>query len=164
MKKRFSEEQIIGFLREADKGVAVKELCRKFTGYYTSTSNRSVDKMQFVIEGTSEYNSGSSDPLHNKKLVTFNFDGLVSAFDAARVADPSLTTWALTNATVAQYLSGSDTAAIGGDLAYRYGRFDKLSDISYTPALALLAAAGFGTSTQTLQTLASLQDTTPRLG
>jgi putative transposase len=29
VKKRFSEEQIIGFLREADKGVAVKELCRK---------------------------------------------------------------------------------------------------------------------------------------
>jgi putative transposase len=30
VKKRFSEEQIIGFLREADKGVAVKELCRKY--------------------------------------------------------------------------------------------------------------------------------------
>lgn len=29
MKKRFTEEQIIGFLKEADKGVAVKELCRK---------------------------------------------------------------------------------------------------------------------------------------
>lgn len=29
MKKRFSEEQIIGFLREGDKGVAVKKLCRK---------------------------------------------------------------------------------------------------------------------------------------
>lgn len=29
MKKRFSEEQIIGFLREADKGIARKELCRK---------------------------------------------------------------------------------------------------------------------------------------
>jgi putative transposase len=29
VKKRFSEEQIIGFLREADKGVAVKELCRR---------------------------------------------------------------------------------------------------------------------------------------
>jgi putative transposase len=29
VKKRFSEEQIIGFLREADKGVAVKGLCRK---------------------------------------------------------------------------------------------------------------------------------------
>jgi putative transposase len=29
VKKRFSEEQIIGFLREADKGVPTKELCRK---------------------------------------------------------------------------------------------------------------------------------------
>ena len=29
MKKRFAEEQIIGFLREADRGVGVKELCRK---------------------------------------------------------------------------------------------------------------------------------------
>jgi putative transposase len=29
VKKRFSEEQIIGFLREADSGVPVKELCRK---------------------------------------------------------------------------------------------------------------------------------------
>ena len=29
MKKRFSEEQIIGFLREADAGMAVKDLCRR---------------------------------------------------------------------------------------------------------------------------------------
>ena len=29
MKKRFSEEQIIGFLREAESGLAVKELCRR---------------------------------------------------------------------------------------------------------------------------------------
>lgn len=28
MKKRFTEAQIVGFLREADGGVAVKELCR----------------------------------------------------------------------------------------------------------------------------------------
>lgn len=29
VKKRFSEEQIIGFLKEAERGVPVKELCRK---------------------------------------------------------------------------------------------------------------------------------------
>ena len=29
MKKRFTEEQIIGFLREAERGVAVKDLCRR---------------------------------------------------------------------------------------------------------------------------------------
>ncbi|GKS58523.1 hypothetical protein YTPLAS18_20500 [Nitrospira sp.] len=29
MKKRFSDVQIIGFLREAEAGVAVKDLCRR---------------------------------------------------------------------------------------------------------------------------------------
>ena len=29
LKKRFSEEQIIGFLQQAEAGVAVKELCRQ---------------------------------------------------------------------------------------------------------------------------------------
>ena len=29
MKKRFTEEQIIGFLQEAEAGLAVKELCRR---------------------------------------------------------------------------------------------------------------------------------------
>ena len=29
MKKRFSEEQIIGFLKEADGGLPVKDLCRR---------------------------------------------------------------------------------------------------------------------------------------
>ena len=29
MKKRFTEAQIVGFLREADAGVAIKDLCRK---------------------------------------------------------------------------------------------------------------------------------------
>ena len=29
MKKWFTEEQIIGFLKEADAGIQVKELCRK---------------------------------------------------------------------------------------------------------------------------------------
>ena len=29
MKKRFTEEQIIGYLKQAEAGVAVKDLCRK---------------------------------------------------------------------------------------------------------------------------------------
>ncbi|SER18598.1 putative transposase, partial [Solimonas aquatica] len=29
MKKRFTEEQIIGFLKQAEAGMAIKELCRR---------------------------------------------------------------------------------------------------------------------------------------
>ncbi|NIK00357.1 putative transposase [Xanthomonas campestris] len=29
MKKRFSEEHIIGFLREAETGIAIKDVCRR---------------------------------------------------------------------------------------------------------------------------------------
>lgn len=134
-----------------------------FTGYYANSANRSVNSLQVVIEGTADYNSGSSDALHNKKIETFNFEGLFQAFETARAATPGLTSWALTNALLVQHLSGSDTAALGGDLAYLYGRTGSLSDISFTPAVGVLGAAVFGTSAQALQSLASLQDATARL-
>ncbi|HUL75490.1 MAG TPA: transposase, partial [Vicinamibacterales bacterium] len=39
MKKRFTEAQIVGFLREADAGLPVKDLCRRHgfseASYYT---------------------------------------------------------------------------------------------------------------------------------
>jgi hypothetical protein len=64
---------------------------------------------------------------------------------------------------VSEYLSGSDTDGISGDLAYRYNRFGTLSDISFTPALGILGAGTFGATAQTLGSLGSLQDSSPRL-
>lgn len=133
------------------------------TGYYAAAANRSIKTLQMIIEGTTDYDAGSTDAMHNKKIETFDFDGLVSAFDAARAAEPSLTAWALTNALATEYLSGSDTAALGGDLAYRYGRFGSLADVSLTPAQAILADASFGTAAQALLSLPTLQDASPRL-
>lgn len=40
MKKRFNEEQIIGFLREADAGLPIKELCRKHGFSEPATTDR----------------------------------------------------------------------------------------------------------------------------
>ena len=37
MKKRFAEEQIIVFLKEAEAGISVKELCRRYD-FRTSAS------------------------------------------------------------------------------------------------------------------------------
>ena len=134
-----------------------------FTGYYADSANRSVGRLQVVIEGTGDYDSGSGSSINNRKIETFDFEGLVAAFDAAMDAQPGLTSWALSNALVTEYLSGSDTAALGGDLAYQYARNGSLANISFTPALGILGTAGFGSSAQTLQSLPSLQDNTPRL-
>jgi Ca2+-binding RTX toxin-like protein len=134
-----------------------------FAGYYAGTSYHNVNTLQMIIEGSSDYSPGSGSVVRDNRVETFDFEGLVEAFDTARAADPAMTSWALSNALLSEHLSGSDTAAIGGDLAYRYGRVGGLSEISFTPALGILGAANFGTSAQTLQSLAALQDTSPRL-
>jgi hypothetical protein len=54
-------------------------------------------------------------------------------------------------------LGGSDTEALGGDLAYQYGKNLSLAGIGSEPAQTLLASASFGSSAQALQSLASLQ-------
>ena len=41
MKKRFTEAQIVGFLREADAGIPLKDLCRKHGLSGSSSSSRS---------------------------------------------------------------------------------------------------------------------------
>ena len=133
-----------------------------FVGYY-SGSNRSVSTLQMVIEGTADYLPGGGDVTRDNKIETFNFAGLVAAFDAALVANPALTSWSLTNGLASQYLAGSDSSAIGGDLAYRYNRFGNLSDVSYSPAIGILSSGSFGATSQSLQALASLQDSTARL-
>lgn len=134
-----------------------------FTDYYVGTANRSIRDLQIVIEGTTEYDPLSADGLRDDMIETFDFEGLVAAFDAARTANPSLTSWALTDSLLAEQLGSSDTSAYGGDLAYRYNRFGSLSDISFSPALGILGDGSFGGSTQLLGSLASLQNETARL-
>jgi hypothetical protein len=119
--------------------------------------------LQIVIEGTADYNAASSNVINNKKIEQFNFDGLVTKFDQARVATPSLTSWALSSSLLSFYLAGSDTAAIGGDLAYQYAKNGNLSTFSMAPAETLLASTQFGMANQALQNVGTLMDASPRL-
>ncbi len=134
-----------------------------FTGYYSSTANRSIDRLQIVTAGSPDYLSGSTDTLRNRRVQSFDFDRLVAAFDSARASNPSLTTWALNGSLRAQHWGGSDTAAMGGDLAYRYGLAGTLGDLAFNPALGILGASGFGTAVQNFQSLGLLQDSSARL-
>lgn len=134
-----------------------------FKDWYASTANHSIANLQIVIEGTADYLPTSTNVINNRKVEVFNFDALVTAFDQARAKKPSTTSWALAGSLSSYHISGSDTAAIGGDLAYQYARNGNLTSLSMTPTQSLLADPLFGQSPQALQSSSALLDTSPRL-
>lgn len=118
-----------------------------FKNWYADTSNRSVATLQMVIEGTPDYN-GNGSVLQNRTIQEFDFGGLVGAFDTARAANASLTTWALSPSLLKYHLGGSDNLAYGGGLAYLYATEAALLGIGFADAQAVIGAAGFGTILQ----------------
>jgi Ca2+-binding RTX toxin-like protein len=114
--------------------------------------------LQIILDASDEFDANSSDPLYNRKVQTFNFAGLVSAFDQALVQSPGLTSWAVTNALLEFHLSGSDAAALGGDLAYWYGKNGAFTGIGIAAAQELIGAVGFGADAQTLRPFSGLQE------
>lgn len=134
-----------------------------FKNWYASTPSRPVARLQVMAEAMADFVQGGSDPLKNQKVENFNLTGLVGAFDAARAANSGLTSWALTNALANFQLAGSDTAAMGGDLAYQYGKNGTLAGIGVTPALNTLADANLGINPQALNQLSGLQTGSVRL-
>ncbi|MEO8674227.1 MAG: calcium-binding protein [Casimicrobiaceae bacterium] len=131
--------------------------------YQTGVNNKSILNLQVVADAMAGFNAGGSDPLLSKKVVNFNFAGIVGAFDAALLANPALTSWNVSNALTTFYLSGSDTAAIGGDFVYDYGHRNALTGIGGTPGQSVLGGATFGSGAQALQAAATLYSGTVRL-
>ncbi|RFC39108.1 MAG: Ca2+-binding protein, RTX toxin-related [Candidatus Nitrotoga sp. LAW] len=131
--------------------------------WYKGTNNHSVANLQLVLDAGS-YNAGSTDPLLNQQIQDFNFALLAQNFDQALLANPTLTAWNLTDSLLSAHLSGSDTAALGGDLAYQYNLNGSLAGIGLVSAQTELGSASFGVLPQQLQPLASLQTGTARLG
>ena len=131
--------------------------------WYSATTNHSVAKLQLVLDA-STYNAGSADTLLNQQVQSFDFALLAQNFDAALSANPALSAWSLSNALLTAHLSGSNTAALGGDLAYQYNLNGSLAGIGLAAAQAEMGDANFGVAPQTLQPLATLQAGAARLG
>jgi Ca2+-binding RTX toxin-like protein len=130
-----------------------------FKDWYVGTGNKSVAKLQVVTESIAGFSLGGADPVLNNKIETFDFAGLASAFDAAGQVNQ----WSLMNAMLNLHLSGSDTEALGGDLAYQYGRNGSLSGIGLTQAQEVINAPTFGSGAQMLRPVAELQQGQIRL-
>jgi hypothetical protein len=134
-----------------------------FQDWYAARPSRPVLKLQVIAEAMAGFDAGGSDPLLDQKVESFDFTGLANAFDAARKAAPTLNRWSLTQALLDFQLAGSDDAAIGGDLAYQYGKTGDLSGMSLAAAQALISDSAFGTQAQALQSPGRLQEGMPRL-
>jgi putative transposase len=82
MKKRFTEGQIIGFLREAEAGLAVKDLCRRHgfseASYYLWRSNfggMSVPDAKRLKQLETENARLAAERWHSKQKGAFEPDG-----------------------------------------------------------------------------------------
>jgi len=82
-------------------------------------------------------------------VLSLDFGQLVSAFDAARAANPTLLNWAPTDAQLAAArLGASDDTAYGGALAYRYAHDGALDNLGVAVAADQLGGTAFGSSLQ----------------
>jgi hypothetical protein len=130
------------------------------TNWYAKSTNRSVLNLQVIAEAMADFSAGSADPLRNNLIETFDFAGLVAQFDAAGAP----ANWQLTDSRLTAHLKdGSDTAAIGGDLAYQYGMNGGLTGIGLLAAQNVISAAAFGQSSQMLNPTSSWQAETVKL-
>jgi hypothetical protein len=120
--------------------------------WYASTTEKNVSTLQIVIEGTSNYNAASSNPLNNRKIQTFDFLGLVGAYDAA--GRPS--NFSIANNLAAYRINGSDTDAMGGAIAYQYARTGTLGALTHIQMQAVLADEGFGVAGQSIAPMSGL--------
>ena len=129
--------------------------------WYLGTTNRSVVNLQVIAEAIQGFSLGGADALRNNNIENFNFADIVSQFDA----EGATTNWQLTDALLTAHLqTGSDSAAIGGDMAYQYGMSSNLTGMGLMNAQSVIAAASFGQSAQTLNNPSVWQAEVVKLG
>ena len=120
--------------------------------WYLAATNRRVASLQVVADASTDYAAASSDPTRNRRVARFDFAEIATAFDAARAANPSLTRWTMAGALPDAFVAGSDTAALGGDLAYAFGHGGSLAAIGMGAASSILGNANFGLAAQSFLT------------
>lgn len=120
---------------------------------------KAVKTLQIIAEGMAGYDRNSADPLLNQRVLQFDFLALASRFEAELLADPGLTEWRLEPHLAEYYLGGSDSEAIGGKLAYVYGRFGNLDSVPEAEIREQLGDARFGVVLQQIDGTATAQET-----
>jgi Ca2+-binding RTX toxin-like protein len=131
--------------------------------WYADPQHQMVETMQVIAEAMQGYGQATADPLLDDKVEWFDFGALVAAFDEARQANRNIVRWSMMSELLDAHLGGADDAALGGDLAYQYGKAGTLAGVALAGAQSALGAAGFGAEAQALQPPGAVTDGTPKL-
>lgn len=127
------------------------------TNWYNTAANyKSVIDLQVMADAMTAFDATSADPLLNQAVQNFDFTAIVNAFDQAHGGSATYLHWSATNSLLTSHLSGSDTTALGGDLAHQYGTVGTLAGMNLTSAQTALNDPQFGAA-QTLRPLQGLQ-------
>ncbi|MFA7281105.1 MAG: calcium-binding protein [Sterolibacterium sp.] len=129
-----------------------------FKNFYVAASGNNDLYLQIVTESMVGYAASSVNPWLQKKIQGYDLSGLIAAFDTARAATPTITSWALRNALDQCRLFASDDSAYGGDLVYQYGRNGTLSGFELTAAEEILSDPPFASQIQVLHPFYGFQD------
>ncbi|HEY6093367.1 MAG TPA: VCBS domain-containing protein [Gallionellaceae bacterium] len=121
--------------------------------YDTTANNKTVLDLQVVAAAMASFDPASTDPLLNKTIQEFDFTAIVNSFDQAGATSH----WSVMNSLLAAHLSGSDTAAMGGDLVYQYGMSGNFTGMNLAAAQTVINDAQFGNTAQSLHPMQSLK-------
>jgi Ca2+-binding RTX toxin-like protein len=116
--------------------------------WYLASGNRRIAQLQVVTDASTDYLASSTDPTRNRRVTRFDFGAIATAFDAARAGDPALTRWTMASALAGSFVAGSDTAALGSDLAYQFGHGNSLAGIGFDATGTILGDASFAIAPQ----------------
>jgi Ca2+-binding RTX toxin-like protein len=131
--------------------------------WYDDPAAQVVEQLQFIAEAMAGYDPAGADALRDQKIERFDFKAVVAAFDAVR-GDAVAAQWSAMEALLAAHLGGSDTEALGGDLAYRYGLAGSFAEIGKSAAQSIIAEPGFAAAPQALRPAGELAADPVKLG
>ena len=134
-----------------------------FTNWYAGSADQNFVTLQVLEQSASTYSASSSNVLYNSDVEEFNFTKLVAAFNAALTATPTLTSWSLSNSLLTDHLSGSNTTALGGDLAYYDGLNGNLTGMNLATAVTTLGNSTYGKTAQTIDAWSGISAGSNRL-
>jgi Ca2+-binding RTX toxin-like protein/subtilisin-like proprotein convertase family protein len=120
--------------------------------YNNPVGNRPKLNMQVIAEALTGFSATGTDPIRNNKVEQFNLSNIIADFDAGGATS----NWAISDTLLNKHLlSGSNTQAWGGDVAYQYGRNGNLTGLGLNAAQAVINDSNFTVTMQTLHNASS---------